>query len=85
MGTWTGGDSNPGPLPCEGSALPAELPAPEGSQSTRRSCARSGGAPRGKALHPPAANRRRWPVDPSGVRGVAGARAGQVSVESSTT
>ena len=28
MGTWTGGDSNPGPLPCEGSALPAELPAP---------------------------------------------------------
>src|ERR1019366_8469248 len=34
-GTWTGGGSNPGPLPCEGSALPAELPAPEGPQSTR--------------------------------------------------
>ncbi len=35
MGTWTGGDSNPGPLPCEGSALPAELPAPAGAQVYR--------------------------------------------------
>ncbi len=35
VGPWTGGDSNPGPLPCEGSALPAELPAPGGPQSTR--------------------------------------------------
>ena len=26
-GKWTGGDLNPRPLPCQGSALPAELPA----------------------------------------------------------